>query len=57
MVNELGLCRYILSKLLNKKMYRVSVSVSDIMVSAIDDTQKKVSVSVSVSVIMVLSHL
>ena len=46
MVNELRLCRYILSKPLNEKKYRLSVS-------GIDDTQKKVSVSV----IMVLSHL
>ena len=56
-VNEFSICRYPINKLLNAKKYRVSVSVSAIMVSSIGDTQNKVSVSVSVSVIMVSSHL
>ena len=56
-VNKFSLCRFTINKLLNRKKYRVSVSVSDIMVSSIGDTQNKVSVSVSVSVIVVSSHL
>ena len=50
-VNEFSLCRYTINKHLNEKKYRVSVS--DILVSSIDDTQNKVSVSVFV----VSSHL
>ena len=52
-VNEFFLYRYTINSLLIKKKYRVSVSVSAILVSSIDDTQNKVSVSV----IMVSSHL